>query len=97
VRIRLKFLGAVRANSMAVLLPIPDEAPVITIVFPSRRLLIAEDAMLRREGYASFGGKGILRGAFEDLSMCLAVRREIIRCVDKIVTGKREKAVIEKL
>jgi len=53
--------------------------------------------MLRREGYASFGGKGILRGAFEDLSMCLAVRREIIRCVDKIVTGKREKAVIEKL
>ena len=30
-----------------VLLPIPDDAPVMTIVLPSRRLLIAE-AMVRR-------------------------------------------------
>jgi hypothetical protein len=30
-----------------VLLPIPDEAPVMTIVLPSRRLDIAEDAIVR--------------------------------------------------
>ena len=43
-----KLLGDVRANSWATLLPMPDEAPVTTMVFPSRRLPIAE-AMLRWE------------------------------------------------
>jgi hypothetical protein len=46
VRIIFKLLGDVRANSWATLLPMPDEAPVTTMVFPSRRLPIAE-AMLR--------------------------------------------------
>lgn len=41
-----KLIGDVRANSRATLLPMPDEAPVTTMVFPSRRLPIAE-AMLR--------------------------------------------------
>jgi hypothetical protein len=42
VTISFRFLGAVRANSFAVLRPIPEEAPVITIVLPSKRLAIAE-------------------------------------------------------
>jgi hypothetical protein len=39
-------LGAVRANSRAVDFPIPEEAPVMRMVLPSRRLAAAED-MLR--------------------------------------------------
>ena len=41
VRMSLRFLGDVRANSMAVLFPMPLEAPVTTIVLPSSRLPIA--------------------------------------------------------
>lgn len=47
VRINFRFLGDVRANSLAVLFPMPDEAPVTTIVLPSRRFATAE-AMVRR-------------------------------------------------
>jgi hypothetical protein len=43
VSISFRFWGAVRANSNAVLLPIPLDAPVMTIVFPSRRLALADD------------------------------------------------------
>lgn len=50
VRISRRFLGDVRANSTAVLLPIPEEAPVMTIVLPSRRLPIAVVAMVRMSG-----------------------------------------------
>jgi hypothetical protein len=39
-------LGAVRANSWAVLLPIPELAPVIRTVLPSRRLATAFDMFL---------------------------------------------------
>jgi hypothetical protein len=46
VRISLRFLGAVRANSCAVLLPMPELAPVIRTVLPSRRLAIAVDMVL---------------------------------------------------
>jgi len=42
----LRFFGDVRANSIAVLRPIPDDAPVTMIVLPSRRLPIAV-AMVR--------------------------------------------------
>jgi hypothetical protein len=42
----LRFLGAVRANSCAVLLPMPELAPVIRTVLPSRRLAIAVDMLL---------------------------------------------------
>jgi hypothetical protein len=35
---RRRSLGAVRANSRAVLRPIPDDAPVIRMVLPSSRL-----------------------------------------------------------
>lgn len=42
----LRFLGDVRANSTAVLLPMPEEAPVTTTVLPSRRLAIAEAIVL---------------------------------------------------
>jgi hypothetical protein len=36
VRISLRSRGEVRANSKAVLRPIPDDAPVINIVLPLR-------------------------------------------------------------
>lgn len=36
-------LGFVRANSRAVDFPIPEEAPVMRMVLPSRRLAAAED------------------------------------------------------
>ena len=41
VTIIFKSLGKVRANSLAVLRPIPDEAPVTRTVLPSRRFAIA--------------------------------------------------------
>ena len=47
VSMSLRFLGDVRANSMAVLFPMPLDAPVITMVLPSRRLPIAV-AIVRR-------------------------------------------------
>ena len=56
VRMSLRFLGDVRANSIAVLLPMPEEAPVITIVLPSRRLAIAAVAMVLRAWKKDIGG-----------------------------------------
>ena len=47
VKMSLRFLGDVRANSIAVLFPMPLDAPVITMVLPSRRLPIAV-AIVRR-------------------------------------------------
>lgn len=40
-------MGAVRANSIAVERPIPEEAPVTTMVLPVRRPDIAEADMAR--------------------------------------------------
>lgn len=40
----LRFLGLVRANSIAVLRPIPDELPVMRTVLPDRRFSIAAAA-----------------------------------------------------
>jgi hypothetical protein len=37
--------AAVRANSKAVLRPMPDDAPVITTVFPARRFATADDIL----------------------------------------------------
>jgi len=67
VRIKRRSLGAVRANSMAVLRPIPDEAPVIKIVLPSIRFEIAASDILRNWerngcGRSCGGGRvGLLR------------------------------------
>lgn len=47
VRMSRRSFGAVRANSMAVLRPMPEEAPVMRIVLPSMRLEIAERDILR--------------------------------------------------
>lgn len=45
VSINLRFFGAVRANSFAILRPIPEEAPVIRMVFPWSRADTADDAL----------------------------------------------------
>lgn len=42
--------GAVRANSRAVLRPMPDEAPVMRTVLPARRFAAAEAMMVRIRG-----------------------------------------------
>ena len=42
VRMSLRSEGEVRANSKAVLRPMPDDAPVMRIVLPARRLETAE-------------------------------------------------------
>ena len=51
VRISLRDWGDVRANSKAVLRPMPEEAPVIRMVLPLRRLDTAE-AIVRRRMFA---------------------------------------------
>lgn len=56
VKMSLRLFGDVLANSCAVLLPMPDEAPVIKIVFPSSRLPCAV-AIVRRK----CGGAGRMR------------------------------------
>jgi len=43
---RRRFLGHDLANSMAVLRPIPEDAPVMRIVLPSRRFDITEELIL---------------------------------------------------
>lgn len=68
MRINLRFFGAVRANSLAVLLPIPEEAPVINTVLPSS--LFAAVEALRVVVY-SFGDRGIGGGR------CTTVARRI--------------------
>ena len=60
VRMSFRFLGEVRANSIAVLLPMPEEAPVMTMVLPSRRLAIAAVAMVLRAWKKNIGGTGRL-------------------------------------
>lgn len=71
-----KFLGEVRANSFAVLLPIPAEAPVTTTVLPSRRFAIA-DAIVRLgmfcwivtwNGFVRRDGENAERGLGDEVS-----------------------------
>lgn len=58
VRIRRRpFWGAVRANSRAVERPMPEEAPVTTMVLPVRRFAAAEDDILRMEERIEAEGK----------------------------------------
>jgi hypothetical protein len=45
VRMSLRSSGCVRANSMAIDLPIPDDAPVTRIVLPLRRCDMLEDIL----------------------------------------------------
>jgi hypothetical protein len=45
-RMSFKLLGDVRANSKAVLRPMPEEAPVMRMVLPERRLDIDEDMVV---------------------------------------------------
>ena len=52
--------GKVRANSRAVARPMPDEAPVMRMVFPARRADMAELDILREKwgiGGWSVGGE----------------------------------------
>lgn len=60
VRINRRFFGDVRANSCAVLLPIPEEAPVIKMVLPSSLFDTAEEAL--RVVVYNFGERGIRSG-----------------------------------
>lgn len=75
VRINRRLFGAVLANSFAVLLPIPDEAPVIKTVFPSS-LFAAEEEALRVVVY-NFGDRGIGRRRCDPVvrRICERVRR----------------------
>ena len=58
---------------MAVLRPMPEEAPVMTMVLPSRRLDIDEEAMLRRVCWMG------LRAGFGVL-IAESVRRNLVLC-----------------
>lgn len=59
---RRLFLGAVRANSKAVLRPMPEEAPVMTMVLPSRRLAAAEEEDIALVVVFVIVPRGVLRG-----------------------------------
>src|SRR5699024_11035393 len=71
-----KFLGEVRANSFAVLLPIPAEAPVTTTVLPSRRFAIADAIVrlrmfgwtVRWNGFVRKDGESAERGLGDEVS-----------------------------
>jgi len=83
---------------MAVLLPIPEEAPVMTMVLPSRRLDIAEEAMVRSVWEIGLRtGLGVLRAVSVRRNLLL-VRRACIRDgfgvkVGYILTGVEELVV----
>ena len=72
--------GCVRANSMAVALPMPEDAPVITMVLPLRRWAIFVDMLAMwcwREADSCDGGA--MRGRNGALVRADAVRK---RCFD---------------
>src|SRR5271156_5020806 len=50
VKMSLRFAGDARANSCAQLRPMPELAPVMRMVLPSRRFAIAVDILRRVEG-----------------------------------------------
>lgn len=66
-----------RANSKAVLRPIPDDAPVMTTVLPARRFAVAEDIVRAAIAAAEErpGGKvrGWLKGVRNRLDVGLVV------------------------
>ena len=62
VKIKRRSFGDVRANSNAVLRPIPEEAPVMRIVLPCRRDAMVEVMMGRVEVDANERGERRARG-----------------------------------
>jgi hypothetical protein len=67
VRISFKSSGCVRANSMAVDFPMPEDAPVTTIVLPLRRCAMLDDILAACSWAMLASGvvTGVLRGPRE--------------------------------
>jgi hypothetical protein len=67
--------GCVRANSTAVDLPIPDDAPVITIVLPLRRCAMLDDILVACS--RAMLDAGVLRGVLRGRRVALAKAEDV--------------------
>jgi hypothetical protein len=86
VKMSFRSSGCVRANSTAVERPMPEDAPVITIVLPLRRWAMLEDILVAERRWASgvvslVGLRGRIEGRMRAVEVWIARVNGRRRCM----------------